>query len=1038
MIVNEALYYGKKLSHSLLNPNQLRHFGVGFWDNPYDVSHELSIEIKDGPIIPMHYEGTKLTFQSQVPTDHELNTLPHLNLTSTRPWEPHSVVLGEVHQNPKRNGFVANISTVMLTQVFNDELHEAKSFYHDTKMDESILNEINPVLVQLKEIYTNVNESLYNPNVTDLPARKTFVSTDRHKQAAAMTLCENWCIGPKKAFATLQATTQRGTRSSILPLSRRYKADRYYNIKRLNSKFASDTVWADIKSLNQHKYAQIFTHKCGFAAVYPIDTMSGDSIGYALQDFINDFGVPEFLTFDGHLSQTSKGSLFMKNVRKHDIKYHISAPRRPNENPAEGGIREVKRRWYRIMTKKRVPRRLWDYGLVWICETGNLTVSSSRYAKGRTALEIITGETPDISEYLDFSFYDWITYRTDAGMGELSLGRWLGVSHKVGQLMSYWILTSSARVISCVTVQRLTNLEQQTMEWKQNMHDYNEKIKEKVDHVSDTELKLDEVPKWNHLSLAEEDEVFKEEFRKVINDKSILDADESEPSLNDDGMYVNMEIGLPRGEDGNLERAIVKKRAVDVDGNPIGVPNKNPILDSSMYEVEYIDGTIEVLPANLIAENILSQVDQEGHRQMMLDEIIDHRANDAAVKKENGYIVNPRYNTKRRKMTTKGWEICVQWKDGSTSWIALKDIKNSYPIEVARYAISNKIDDEPAFAWWVPYTLRKVQAIVSKLKSKYWQRTHKYGIKIPKSAKEAYTIDKENGNTYWADAIKTEMIKIKGAVQTYNGDPSSLVGYQEVTGHMIFDIKLGEGFRRKARYVGDGHKTETPSSVTYSSVVSRDSVRICLLIAALNDLNIEGADIENAYLTAPCREKVWIRGDELFGDLAGKVLIVKKALYGLKSSSAAFRSFLAETLDNMGFKSTEADPDVWLRPAVKPDGEEYYEYVLCYVDDVLGISMNAREVLQEIQKDFKFKKDEIKPPEFYLGGNIERKMLNGSKIWTINSKDYSLFSEVVLLKTNNHIKTYSNLRKIENFNQIANGQKLNKSTNNTIKSTLTT
>ena len=192
MIVNEALYYGKKLSHSLLNPNQLRHFGVGFWDNPYDVSHELSIEIKDGPIIPMHYEGTKLTFQSQVPTDHELNTLPHLNLTSTRPWEPHSVVLGEVHQNPKRNGFVANISTVMLTQVFNDELHEAKSFYHDTKMDESILNEINPVLVQLKEIYTNVNESLYNPNVTDLPARKTFVSTDRHKQAAAMTLCENW------------------------------------------------------------------------------------------------------------------------------------------------------------------------------------------------------------------------------------------------------------------------------------------------------------------------------------------------------------------------------------------------------------------------------------------------------------------------------------------------------------------------------------------------------------------------------------------------------------------------------------------------------------------------------------------------------------------------------------------------------------------------------------------------------------------------------------------------------------------------------
>ena len=216
------------------------------------------------------------------------------------------------------------------------------------------------------------------------------------------------------------------------------------------------------------------------------------------------------------------------------------------------------------------------------------------------------------------------------------------------------------------------------------------------------------------------------------------------------------------------------------------------------------------------------------------------------------------------------------------------------------------------------------------------------------------------------------MIKIKGAVQKYNGDPSSLVGYQEVTGHMVFDIKLGEGFRRKARYVGDGHKTETPSSVTYSSVVSRDSVRICFSTAALNNLDIEGADIENAYLTAPCREKVWMRGDKLFGELEGKVLIVKKALYGLRSSSAAFRSFLAETLDNMGFKSSEADPDVWLRPAIKPDGEEYYEYILCYVDDVLGISINAKELLQEVQKDFKFKKDEIKPPNFYLCGNVER------------------------------------------------------------------
>ena len=135
----------------------------------------------------------------------------------------------------------------------------------------------------------------------------------------------------------------------------------------------------------------------------------------------------------------------------------------------------------------------------------------------------------------------------------------------------------------------------------------------------------------------------------------------------------------------------------------------------------------------------------------------------------------------------------------------------------------------------------------------------------------------------------------------------------------------------------------------------------------MNDLDIEGADIENAYLTAPCREKVWLKGGIEFGDMEGEVLIFEKALYGLKSSGEAFRSFLAETFDSMGFKSSNADPDIWVRPSMKHDGEEYYKYIICYVDDVLGVSVKAKELMQEIQKDFWFKKDKIEPPKMYLG-----------------------------------------------------------------------
>ena len=75
---------------------------------------------------------------------------------------------------------------------------------------------------------------------------------------------------------------------------------------------------------------------------------------------------------------------------------------------------------------------------------------------------------------------------------------------------------------------------------------------------------------------------------------------------------------------------------------------------------------------------------------------------------------------------------------------------------------------------------------------------------------------------------------------------------------MIFDVKMNKNFRCKAQMVADGHKTETLASITYLSVVSRDSVRIALTIAALNKLKIKACDIQNAYLTAPYWEKFWM------------------------------------------------------------------------------------------------------------------------------------------------------------------------------------
>ena len=152
-----------------------------------------------------------------------------------------------------------------------------------------------------------------------------------------------------------------------------------------------------------------------------------------------------------------------------------------------------------------------------------------------------------------------------------------------------------------------------------------------------------------------------------------------------------MEIALLRGEEGKLEHAIVKNRAVDKGGIPIGVANSNPMLDSRVYEVEYGDGSLEAFTVNIIAENILSQIDDQGHRQLMMDEIMDHRKTSDAINKDG-----PLYIPHKTK-TTMGWEICVLWKYTCFTWVDMKDMKHAYPTELALYAKANGISEEPAF-----------------------------------------------------------------------------------------------------------------------------------------------------------------------------------------------------------------------------------------------------------------------------------------------------------------------------------------------------
>ena len=159
---------------------------------------------------------------------------------------------------------------------------------------------------------------------------------------------------------------------------------------------------------------------------------------------------------------------------------------------------------------------------------------------------------------------------------------------------------------------------------------------------------------------------------------------------------------------------------------------------------------------------------------------------------------------------------------------------------------------------------------------------------------------------------------------------------------------MGENFYFKAYIIASSHMTTAEPSQSYSSIVSCNSIRIALTIAALNDLNIEVCNIQNAYSTAPMKEKRYIIAGSEFGSNTGKVILIVRALYGLKTSGAAFRFFLAETFDEIGFKLLYADPDVWIHPAMKDNGFKYWELFLCYVNNLLYVHEDLTIVSKQV------------------------------------------------------------------------------------------
>ena len=692
-------------------------------------------------------------------------------------------------------------------------------------------------------------------------------------------------------------------------------------------------------------------------------------------------GVPPMMVFDGSKEQTLGN--FKRKLREADCHARQTEPYSPWQNAAEGCIRELKRGVSRKMMKSGSPKVLWDHCIELEALIRSNTSNNIYMTNGEVPETIMTGDTADISHICEFAWYDWVMFRDNIPTfpdDKLILGRYLGPATDIGSALTAKILKSNGQVVYRSTLRHLNDDEHACPVHTSNRKAYDDSIADRLGPAA----REDDFPDDD---LTPEYEPYGDDGGADI-DPEIDEQDlEVTPEAHDN--YVGVDLLFPKG--GTMSRGCVTAQKRDADGNPKGRANDNPILDTREYTVTFDDGDVTEMTANLIAESMYSQCDPDGNQYVLLDSIIDHKRLDTALRLPDQVVVR-NDNRTYKKRNTVGWQICCQWKDGSSSWEKLSDLKESHPIETAEYATAMGIDHEPAFNWWVPHVLKRRDRIISavaKRSARYHKRTHKFGIEMPKTVKEAIDLDRKNGNTLWTDAIAKEMNEVRKAFDILPDGSTPPVGYQKIPCHMVFDVKM-EDFRRKARLVAGGHMTEAPATITYASVVSRETVRIALMLAALNDLQVKVGDVLNAYITAPVTEKVWtVLGPE-FGQDAGKSAIIVRALYGLKSAGAAFRAHLASFMRQMGYTSCKADPDLWLKAETRPDDNaRYYSYILCYVDDILCIHHDAMSVLKQIDGYLPLKPSSVGDPDIYLGAKLkETRLPNGIYAWGLSPSKY--------------------------------------------------
>ena len=260
---------------------------------------------------------------------------------------------------------------------------------------------------------------------------------------------------------------------------------------------------------------------------------------------------------------------------------------------------------------------------------------------------------------------------------------------------------------------------------------------------------------------------------------------------------------------------------------------------------------------------------------------------------------------------------------------------------------------------------------------------YKFGVRVPRTTQEAYHLDKLAGNNKWRDSIEKEVKLLRDVYGCFRvpEDPDTEITaeYQKVPLLWVYDVKFDGRYR--SRCVAGGHMTADLEYDLYSGVVDLENVRIAFVIAALMNLKVIAADIGSAYIQSLTIEKIYCVPGIEFGPWAGIKVIVVKALYGLKASSACWHQKCADSPRDMGFVPSKADYDLWMRQR-----GDHYEYVAVLVDDLLVFSREPETIIGPLEDLYKYELKGVGEPEYYSGADM--KLNPETQLWEMSAKSY--------------------------------------------------